>query len=320
MKRTLAFALCIMMLLAPLCSAAESGLPRPLLFDIEGNPRDSEGNAYYAGVLRLTLESKGRPGYELKNDKYIFFGVECDSFDGYAGTDDHYHLYARLSDPFAIDDARAAFAKAAGVIDVDFDYVAGYAWTSPYAVKRGDVDGNGKLEAYDYAMAKRAVLGNYTISEGLQTYRADANNDGEVTSTDYAMIKRAVLGNYYIESAVKFENGFVSEYLKREYSAYYATESTEGLYVASAYYGYGKYSDMFLASIVGASEFPDDAELYEYEGKRFAIAPNSGIFDGEKFYTVEEAYKAGLLDEFDIMDFMARFGVEEDITPTVILK
>lgn len=59
----------------------------------------------------------------------------------------------------------------------------------------GDVNGNGKLDAMDYAMVKRYVLGTYGLSNE-QRKRADVNGDGKVDARDYAMIKRLYLGTY----------------------------------------------------------------------------------------------------------------------------
>lgn len=59
----------------------------------------------------------------------------------------------------------------------------------------GDVDGDGKVSAKDYAMIKRIILGTYKPSaEELE--RADVNGDGKVNTVDYAMVKRIVLGTY----------------------------------------------------------------------------------------------------------------------------
>lgn len=62
----------------------------------------------------------------------------------------------------------------------------------------GDVNGDGSINVTDYVMAKRAVLGTYTLSEE-QKARADVNGDGSINTTDYLMIKRHVLGTYIIK-------------------------------------------------------------------------------------------------------------------------
>ena len=64
----------------------------------------------------------------------------------------------------------------------------------------GDVNSNGKIDAADYAMAKRAFLKTYTLSEE-QTGRADINKNGKVDASEYAMIKRHVLKTYVIPGA-----------------------------------------------------------------------------------------------------------------------
>ena len=62
----------------------------------------------------------------------------------------------------------------------------------------GDVNGDGEIDAVDYAMVKRAVLGTFDLTEEQMKF-ADIDNDGEITAIDYAMIKRHVLGTYVIE-------------------------------------------------------------------------------------------------------------------------
>ena len=64
------------------------------------------------------------------------------------------------------------------------------------AFSRGDISGNGKINAQDYMMAKRIVLGTYTANAD-QLSGADANDDGAVNAQDYMMIRRYVLGTFY---------------------------------------------------------------------------------------------------------------------------
>ncbi len=78
---------------------------------------------------------------------------------------------------------------------------------APYAIKveepvyvPGDVNGNGKIDAADYAMCKRAYLKTFTLSEE-QLLRADINKNGKVDASEYAMIKRHVLKTYVIPGA-----------------------------------------------------------------------------------------------------------------------
>ena len=61
----------------------------------------------------------------------------------------------------------------------------------------GDVNCDGSVNATDYIMLKRAVLGTYTLSEESKE-TADINGDETINQTDYLMLKRAILGTYVI--------------------------------------------------------------------------------------------------------------------------
>ncbi|MBQ9847993.1 MAG: DUF4855 domain-containing protein [Clostridia bacterium] len=75
----------------------------------------------------------------------------------------------------------------------------------------GDINKDGNVNAVDYALVKRAVLGTYLPdSEGLAA--SDINGDGEVTAIDYALIKRNVLGTYKIR---ELDNSIPVSYAKQ---------------------------------------------------------------------------------------------------------
>ena len=59
----------------------------------------------------------------------------------------------------------------------------------------GDLNGNGKVDAVDYAKVKRAVIGTYKLTEE-EAFLADVDHDGQIKAKDYAMIKRIVLKTY----------------------------------------------------------------------------------------------------------------------------
>ncbi len=61
----------------------------------------------------------------------------------------------------------------------------------------GDLNGDGNVNATDYLMLKRAVLGTFALSDEKKA-AADINGDGNVNGTDYLMLKRVVLGTYTI--------------------------------------------------------------------------------------------------------------------------
>ncbi len=64
-----------------------------------------------------------------------------------------------------------------------------------YILIDGDLNGNGSVEAKDYMMLKRHVLGSYKL-EGAALAAADVDLNGKVEAKDYMMVKRHVLGTY----------------------------------------------------------------------------------------------------------------------------
>ena len=73
-------------------------------------------------------------------------------------------------------------------------------YAEPIDYVPGDVNGNGVIDPSDYAMAKRAFLGTYALTED-EFFRADIDLDGELEVQEYAMIKRHCLGTYVIPGA-----------------------------------------------------------------------------------------------------------------------
>lgn len=57
----------------------------------------------------------------------------------------------------------------------------------------GDLNGDGSLEAVDYILTKKIVLGSASATLS-QMYAADANSDRTVDAVDYLLIKKCVLG------------------------------------------------------------------------------------------------------------------------------
>ena len=66
---------------------------------------------------------------------------------------------------------------------------------------RGDLNTDHKVNAQDYMMLKRVVLGTHTISE-KRNVLADVNADGKINAQDFLMVKRHVLGTFEIEDSV----------------------------------------------------------------------------------------------------------------------
>lgn len=58
----------------------------------------------------------------------------------------------------------------------------------------GDINSDYQVNAVDYMLLKRAVLGTYALSSDEQKRAADIDQDGEVTAFDYLLLKRSVIG------------------------------------------------------------------------------------------------------------------------------
>lgn len=65
------------------------------------------------------------------------------------------------------------------------------------SVLLGDVNGDGRINAADYLLLKRYVLGTYGFTE-KQKAVADVKRDGQINAVDYLLLKRYVLGTYKI--------------------------------------------------------------------------------------------------------------------------
>lgn len=63
---------------------------------------------------------------------------------------------------------------------------------------KGDVNGNGKIDAQDYSLAKRHCLKTYTLSSDMIA-RGDLNGNGNIDASEYALIKRHCLGTFVIK-------------------------------------------------------------------------------------------------------------------------
>lgn len=60
----------------------------------------------------------------------------------------------------------------------------------------GDANGDGAVDALDYLLIKRHVIGSFTI--GARKEYADVDRNGSVDALDYLMVKRHVLGSFVI--------------------------------------------------------------------------------------------------------------------------
>ena len=65
-------------------------------------------------------------------------------------------------------------------------------------IVRGDINGSGDIEKYDYILVKRYCMNTITFSD-VQLLAADATNDGKIDRYDYIRIKRHCLGTFTIK-------------------------------------------------------------------------------------------------------------------------
>ena len=63
--------------------------------------------------------------------------------------------------------------------------------------KRGDVDHSGTIDALDYMLLKRHVIGTFKLTDEQQLL-GDIDRDGKLDALDYMLLKRHVLGTYVI--------------------------------------------------------------------------------------------------------------------------
>ena len=151
-------------------------------------------------VILLIVNPIGETPYYTRHDKSVF--------EPYGGANAFYFQYV---------EAGRALAKEKKLTLVDMyqplydtgrwnDYLSdgvhpndkGYAMFAEafkkalYRVDRGDANGDGRLDAFDYMMVKAAVLGNFDVSERFAY--ADAYEDGQLDAFDFQIIKAVVLG------------------------------------------------------------------------------------------------------------------------------
>lgn len=65
-------------------------------------------------------------------------------------------------------------------------------------VIKGDVNGDGKIQATDYVKVRNHIMGKTTLT-GAYLKAADANQDGKVYATDYVKIRNHIMGKTIIE-------------------------------------------------------------------------------------------------------------------------
>ncbi len=70
-----------------------------------------------------------------------------------------------------------------------------------YALPNGDINGDGKVNASDYILIRKHLIGKKLTGNELK--RADVDGNGKVNTSDYIEIRKIILGNNYSNSKAK---------------------------------------------------------------------------------------------------------------------
>lgn len=66
-------------------------------------------------------------------------------------------------------------------------------------VKLGDINNNGKIDALDYILLKRAYFGTYHLND-VQELCGDCNQNEKIDAFDYILLKRAYIGTFTFQN------------------------------------------------------------------------------------------------------------------------
>jgi len=76
------------------------------------------------------------------------------------------------------------------------NYTVIVANNTPSSLLYGDVNGDSSVNAIDYAVIKKYLLGTTTSMPSADWQKAgDLNSDGAINAIDYAQLKRYLLGS-----------------------------------------------------------------------------------------------------------------------------
>ncbi len=130
--------------------------------------------------------------FDCTSLKWISIPDSVDEFD-----DSALAYCSALETVYGYDDLRPSLEAGVSFVAVDRRAIA-------------DIDNSGFVDALDYALVKRAVLGTYDIVSPL-LHVADCNKDSVVDALDYAFLKRAVLGTVELPSIATYTEGELME-------------------------------------------------------------------------------------------------------------
>lgn len=133
-----------------------------------------------SGGYVKTRESETYPGTEYYG---VLRGASKGNVPLYYIIEHSFHTNAKAAKWLSDSGNLKALAEAEAAVIADY-----------YGISRkGDVNGDGKVNAKDYMLLKSAVLGKSDLT-GAQTDAADLDGDGKVNAKDYMRLKRDLLG------------------------------------------------------------------------------------------------------------------------------
>lgn len=98
----------------------------------------------------------------------------------------------------------------------------------------GDINGDGEINAQDYLLCKRYVLGTCALDKS-QLISADVNADGVIDGPDYILIKRHAFGNYVITQPEGGDEDVVNPYNPYNYVVSSGKSYTTSVSTGSSY-------------------------------------------------------------------------------------
>jgi hypothetical protein len=142
-------------------------------------------DSFVSSVFELTFEEELDVSQFGGEEKGYLFGVGVEKIDPIIG----FSYLVTVDGKIANAIVKRVFEGADGVLSV--------AAFTTYG--NGDVNGDGKVNSFDYILVKRLCQATY---RGFlsQLGKADVNLDGTVDKYDYILVKRHVLGTYTIDN------------------------------------------------------------------------------------------------------------------------
>ena len=140
-------------------------------------------DTFVSSVFELTFEEELDVSQFGGEEKGYLFGVGVEKIDPVIG----FSYLVTVDGKIANAIVKRVFEDADGVLSV----------TAFTTYGNGDVNGDGKVDSFDYILVKRLCQATYR-GKLSQLGKADINADGTVDKYDYILVKRHVLGTYEI--------------------------------------------------------------------------------------------------------------------------